>query len=156
MKRITWEWRGRIMSDYFVFPWLQFSKHLDGGKHWSWTFHWKGSNAWYYNFKRRYDPNVTHVFSRTKLTLRLGTYIIIFGCIDMNKYYRDVQVLEVKDKGIVRYQYIPNQHQQEKLSQNVDKPESGKLTKEVEAELLKMKRDYEHLSRDYPDNTWRN
>ncbi len=160
MKKITWEWRGRIMTDLFIFPWLQFSKHLDGGKHWSWTFHWKGSSAFWYNFKRKYDRVTTMRFSRTKLTLRLGTNIIVFGGVDMKRYYRDVQVLEVKTGGKVTYQFIPALNQAtfdvESLFQNLEKPEVPKPPDWVHEEIEKMKKDYWHLNKDYPDNTWRN
>ncbi len=148
MKKITWEWRKRIMSDYFVFKWLQFSKHFDGGKHWTYEFHWKNSNAWYCNFKRHHDKTSRHRFSRTRLTFRLGTHIIVFGSVDMKKYYKDVHVLEIKHGGKITYKASP-------LMQD------SMLTLEATPEgignsLEAMRKAYEHLSMYYPDDTWRN
>ncbi len=141
MKKITWQWRKRVMTDYFIFKWLQLSKHLDGGKHWSWEFHWKGSSAWYYNFQRNYNKTIQYRFTRTRLTLRLGTYIIVFGGVDMNKYYKDVHVLEVKHGGKITY----------------TAPPVYEVTEEdIENSIEAMKKGYEHLSRYYPDDTWRN
>ncbi len=145
MKTIKWQWRGRIMTDRFMFPWLQFSKHLDGGKHWSWEFHWKGSNAWYYNFRRYYDEISTHQFLRTRLTFRLGVHIIVFGATDMERYYSDVEVLQVMDKGKITYQS--------------GRPETDDLTeiiKDAGEAIAKTQSDYWHLNKDYPNNSWRN
>ncbi len=128
MMTIKWEWRGRRMTDYRPWPWLLFAKHLDGVKYWSWSFHWKGSSAFWLNFKRRHDSVTKYRFVHTKFTLRLGTYIVVFGGVNLEQYYRQVKVLEIKDGGMVTYKYV----------------------KAVEKE------DIEHLSRDYPSDTWRN
>jgi hypothetical protein len=91
------------MNDYFIFRWLQFSKHFDGCKFWAWEFHWKGSDIWYHNFKR--SRNLGGIcFNRTRLTLRLGKYIIVisdFIYVDMEAYYKGVALLKVVDKGKV-------------------------------------------------------
>lgn len=141
MKRIKWQWRGQVMTDYFFFRWLQFSRHFKGVTHWSWTFYWKGSRKWYYNFKQYQSANIYPMrkgFARTALTFRLGKYIISFSVVDLNKYYRDVQVLEVKDKGKIIY------------------PLKGEHYAEIEKKTGKIEKDCWHLNKAYPNETWRN
>ncbi len=140
MKIITWEWRKQVMKDYFILPWVQVSQHFKNERHWSYEFHWKGSNAWYCNFRRqKYDSQ--HKFSNTRLTLRFGKHLIVIGGVNMDRYYNSVKVLEIKDRGIITYKC----------------PVSGHYETPSFAEILKaMKDNYAHLSKDYPDNTWRN
>jgi hypothetical protein len=146
MTTITWAYKGEAMKDYFLFSWLQLSRHLENKKMWSWSFHWKGSRAWYNNFKRHYYPSEDKGFSYTRLTLRLGRRILVAGKIDIERYYRDVLLLKMVVKGKVVFE--------------IDKAEAE--TKAAIAEtafittLGKMYKNFQLLSKDYPGETWRN
>ncbi len=146
MKIITWEWRKQIMIDYFIFSWLHFSKHFKSVKHWSWEFHWNGSNVWYHNFRRHETDK--GVFTVTKLTIRFGKRLMVVGKVNMTKYYKDVKVLEIKHGGKITYKASALM-QGSLLTVDAD-------IDDVMDAVEKMKKGYEHLSRYYPDNTWRN
>ncbi len=147
MKRIVWEWRKQIMVDYFIFPWLQFSRHFEGTSNWSWEFHWKNSNAWFHNFRRHVYGDGISTFKRTRLTLRFGKRLMVIGGFDMVKYYKDVKVLEIKHGGKVTYQYMP----QLNLDQKHDF-----VPDDVKKAVDDMKKMYYLLDKDYPNNSWRN
>ncbi len=147
MKIITWEWRGQVMIDYFVFWWLQFSSHFEGQKHWSWEFHWKNSKAWYCNFRRHTAMGESRGFKNTRLTVRFGKRLMVVGSVDMERYYKDVTVVKVVDKGKVTF-LKHYSAEPDKVLYNAEKD----LNEAVE----KMKKGYDHLSHEYPDNTWRN
>lgn len=144
MKIITWEWRKQIMVDYFVFSWLQFSRHFEGNPHWSWEFHWKHSNAWYHNF-RRHVAHPGHGFKSTRLTIRFGQRIMVIGSVDMKTYYKNVKVLKIKDGGKTAYRYI-----------EYSPSDSKSLPEDLKKAVDDMKKGYEHLSKDYPNDSWRN
>lgn len=147
MKIITWEWRKQVMVDYFVFSWMLFSRHFEGRRYWSWQFHWKASNVWYHNF-RRHVADRSHGFTNTRLTIRFGRRLMVIGGFDMKRYYRDVKVLEIKHGGKITYQYIPPLYQQPGQFKHV--PE------DVQKTVDDMKKGYEHLSKYYPNDSWRN
>ncbi len=146
MKIIKWEWRGQIMTDYFPVSWLQVSRHFEGHKYWSWEFHWKGSNAWYRNF-RRYNTDRKFGWAKTRLTFRFGKHIMVIGIVDMVKYYKDVKVLEIKYRGKVTYKCKP-------LSLDIKK--TPFVPDDVVKAVDDMKKMYYLLNKDYPDNSWRN
>lgn len=153
MTTVTWAWRNKVMKDYYLLPWLKFSKHFSGVKFWSYEFHWKDSRAWYTNFKRVVGASTGKGFKNTRLTLRLGKHIVVVGGIDQKRYYKDVHVIKVVNRGDVIYQYVPPLfgEQNGMMPMSVDaKPE------DIKAAIIKQKNDYEHLDKAYPNNTWRN
>jgi hypothetical protein len=123
-----------------------------------WEFHWKGTAVWYHNF-RRHAPKkfvqITHVdgkvvnaiaegvFSRTRLTLRLGRRFLIIGRQNTSDYYRDVKVLRITQGGKVLFPHVG----QLMIKNDVEK--IGQAVRNIE-------KDYWHLSKDYPSDTWRN
>ncbi len=154
MKVITWEWRGQIMTDYFIFWWLQFSKHFEGQKHWSWEFHWKGSKAWYCNFRRHTAMGESRGFKSTRLTVRFGKRLMVVGNVDMERYYKDVTVTKVVHRGKVTFLLIPKTFTKKTIDDLGEAMETMKKNSEEAVE--KMKKGYDHLCHEYPDNTWRN
>lgn len=151
MKVITWMWRNKVMTDYYLLPWLQFSKHFEGVKHWSYTFHWKGSNTWHINFKRKTAEG--EGFKSTRLTFRLGQRIIVIGRVDRERYYKDVHIIKETRWGKVIFEYVPPLFG----AQNGMMPMSVDAAPEdIKAAIVKQKKDYEHLDKAYPENTWRN
>ncbi len=143
MKTITWEWRKKIITDYFIFPWLQISRHFEGTKNWSYAFHWKNGHVWYHNF-RRHVADDRHMFLNTRLTLRFGKRIICFGNVDMNRYYRDVKVLVVKNAGKIIYKCLEGEGKY-----NTTKEDIAKAVNDAN-------KSFWHLNKAYPNNTWMN
>ena len=97
--RIKWAYNGKIHTDYWwLWSKVGITKHFSGTNVWSWEFHWKGSKAWYYNFKR-YSGTATIVqrecWKQTRLAFRLGKWIIVFGGHPLSRSYRTTKVLEV-------------------------------------------------------------
>ncbi len=92
--RIKWLYNEETFTDFW---WLWgnvgVAKHFEGVSIWCMEFHWKGSRAWYYNFWRRHDFN--GVWETTRLTLRLGKWIVVFGGYPLPKCYKHTKVLEV-------------------------------------------------------------
>jgi len=154
MKTITWTWRNEVLTDYYFLPWLKLSQHFTGVRVWSWEFHWKHSHAWYFNFKRRKaGQKKGKGFRHTRLTLRLGKYIVVIGGINQDTYYKDVHIMKKTRWGRVVYEYVPPLFG----SQNGMMPMSVDASPEdIKAAIVKQKKDYEHLDKAYPENTWRN
>lgn len=102
MIEVQWRYKGELMRDFWPWKWLSISRHFSGTKVWSWEFHWKGSDVWYHNFKRHHGkvPWNRLAWKATKLTLRLGRYIIGVGKIDRNYYYGKINVLVIKKGGL--------------------------------------------------------
>lgn len=153
MTVVTWAWRGQIMRDFFVFPWLQLSTHFKGESIWAWEFHWKGSNGWYQNFRRCVGKDKDDCWNRTRLTLRLGKYIIVVGGVDIKTYYKNVILLKMVCRGKVVFQVPVN------VDHEYGYVEADTLnaTKEEVLEAVElMKKNYWFLSKDYPGDTWRN
>ncbi len=147
------------MTDYFIFSWLQLSKHFKGHKQWSWEFHWKGSNAWYHNFRKIRTEKARFCFIKTKLTLRFGKRLMVIGGFDMVKYYRDVKVLKIKHGGKITYRHDMKPALGDTSPKINIIDNSGKVlynVNDVNKAIDKMQKDYKHLSKDYPSDTWRN
>ncbi len=135
------------MSDYYIFPWLQLSRHFKGEKHWSYEFHWSGSKSWYHNFKRHTATLPFGSFIRTRLTLRLGRYIIAIGGVDLKRYYNTVKIIKVVNKGKLVFEYV---------EPPVDEPIYEVSEEDVDKAVDNMKKNLWHLNKAYPNNTWRN
>jgi hypothetical protein len=148
MTKVIWSFKGEVMTDYFLFSWLQLSRHLENKKIWSWSFHWQGSHAWYNNFKRHYHPSESKGFQYTRLTLRLGRRLFVIGKVDTERYYRDVVLLKMVCGGKVVF--------------DIAEAEAEAETQAVIAKtaaitaLQKMYKNFCLLSKDYPGETWRN
>ncbi len=136
------------MVDYYFLPWLKYSQHFTGVRVWSYEFHWKQSHVWYHNFKKVVGDATGRKFRHTRLTLRLGKHIVVIGGINGHTYYKDVQVLTVKRNGKITF----NASGLLKTSGLT----VGATKEDIKAACEKQKTNYEHLSKAYPENTWRN
>lgn len=141
------------MKDRFLFSWLHLSQHFKGVKLWGWEFHWKGSRAWYHNFKRHSANKGSKyaAFTKTRLTFRLGRWLVSFGNVDKNVYYRDVHVVKVtKGKKLLM---IDVDYYLNKVPVNDEEIK-------IQRELNKLRRRTNNaayfLDKAYPAFTWRN
>jgi hypothetical protein len=153
MTVVTWSHKGEAVKDYFLFSWLLFSRHLENKKTWMWAFHLKGHHAWYNNFKRHYhkSDNLAKGFTHTRLTLRLGRYIVVIGNVDTEAYYRNVLLLKMVCRGKVVFDIKEAEAEAEREGQYALIAKTTAI-----ATLEKMYKNFHLLSKDYPAETWRN
>lgn len=156
MTVVTWAWKGQVMTDYFPYQWLKFSKHFKGISIWSLEFHWKGSKTWYHNFRRRYTSggSVSGGFTNTRLTLRFGKHIVSVGYNDTEEMYKDVVLLKMTCKGKVVFDVLDElkfADEFQYVEVAVDASEE-----DIREAIEEMKKSYYYLSKDYPSDTWRN
>ena len=100
MKKVIWEWHGQIMKDYWLFNWIQISKHFKGVSLWAVEFHRKNSNKWYRNLSKR---TVRGGWKSSRLTIRSGRRIVGIGKMDILKYYDSVNILSITESGKITY-----------------------------------------------------
>lgn len=163
MKTVTWEHKGNVTTDYYFLWWFQLSKHARKQRMFGWEFHWKGSTAWYHNFRRHSARKFIEVeengkmvkkeidvgtFSRCRLTIRFGRRFLIVGTPNQSNYYRDVKVLQIRKWGLLHDKVLLPHVGQIMITHDKGIGKAG-AGRDVE-------KDYWHLSKDYPSDTWRN
>jgi hypothetical protein len=164
MKVVIWSWRKQIKTDYWLTSWLQLSSHFSGVREWAVELHWKDSNRWWYNLHRR---KIGSRWKHSRVTVRLGKYIISVGGLDRKKYYDNVRVLRVINKGKTVYSIgvdMGSGKDVNGITTMWQCPWAGcrwgmyNLTQEqITAHLKKHQEEYAHLNRDYPYKIfWRN
>lgn len=92
--KIKWQYKKDILTDWWwLWAKVGISKHFDGTSIWCTEFHLKDSYAWYYNF--RYNGDIREPWKTTRLTFRLGRWIVVFGGHPLRACYKNAKVVEV-------------------------------------------------------------